>query len=102
MNGVDANLVNADWTKRSWDLPTDINWYLATYGSDLGDWYEKIKTLPVNDAMPDDLRANIEIVLTAAHTPEPERRVTAKSDPAVWGDIASTLDQIQRAVKRGN
>lgn len=53
---MDASIGNADWTKQSWDLPTDIGYYHAMYGDDLREYVAKIMTLPVSKAMPDSLR----------------------------------------------
>lgn len=59
MNNIDASLTNADWTKRSWDLPKDIDHYHIWYGyeDDLREYVAHLLTLPVSKAMPDELRA---------------------------------------------
>jgi hypothetical protein len=53
---IDGLIENADWTKRTWDLPTDLDWYITRYGDDLNDWFVRFDQLPAARAMPQDLR----------------------------------------------
>jgi hypothetical protein len=53
----DADLRNADWTKTTWDLPTDPRWYVLKYGPSLPDYIAHLMSLPVFDACPPMLRA---------------------------------------------
>ena len=53
---IDEDVNNADWPKRTWDLPTDPDWYIATKGDGLADWLYEIDNLPVGDSMPIALR----------------------------------------------
>lgn len=46
---IDADLDNADWTKRTWDLPYKSEEELK---EDLGDEYENFTKLPVYRARP--------------------------------------------------
>lgn len=56
MKNIDASLPNADWTKRTWDLPTEITYYVYLHGSELKDYVSNLLKLPVANAMPDELR----------------------------------------------
>lgn len=52
---VDADLRNADWTKKSWDLPTDVDGFLATVLD-----VKSFMKLPAAKAMPKSLRKSLE------------------------------------------
>lgn len=56
VNNLDATPGNADWTKRSWDLPDNFDHYRLWYGHELRDYVEHLLTLPVARAIPDNLR----------------------------------------------
>ena len=62
---VDNNLTNADWPKRTWDLPLDPQYYRKRFGDRLGSWYKRIKDLPVGRGMPDTLRTAIIEMITS-------------------------------------
>lgn len=58
---ADANDTrNEDWLRtRSWDLPTDLDGFLALNGNDV----ERVKhflTLPAAEAMPADLKRDVD------------------------------------------
>ena len=92
-----TQLLNDDWTKTTWDLPTDPNFYIETM-DDLGAWYAKIKTLPVYGGMPMQLRIAIEaalderiddpvdVMLTKAFALADEMKAIRRvRDPEYWG-----------------
>jgi hypothetical protein len=59
MTNLDRDLHNADWVKRSWDLPTDPDFWINTE-PDLQAFLYEMDHLPVGKAMPKDLRVALE------------------------------------------
>lgn len=75
----DADLHNADWAKRTWDLPTDLGWYIVRYGDDLADWLVRFIQLPAAEAMPEQLRADLFAAAGVVDTLSPRQSVTSKT-----------------------
>jgi hypothetical protein len=83
----DADLHNADWTKATWDLPTDLGWYIVRYGEDLADWFVRFRELPAYAAMPEDLKRDIINYLEGAYE---EKGIRHVRDAAYWGKPVGT------------
>ena len=59
MTSLDSELRNADWTKRTWDLPTDPGYWISTE-PDLQAFLDEMDRLPVGRSIPKDLRVALE------------------------------------------
>ena len=63
MPNIDEDLRNADWTKRTWDLPDTLEGLLAVitpYGGDEEEALARFLRLPAARAMPEGLRVEVE------------------------------------------
>ena len=63
MPNLDEDLRNADWTKRTWDLPDTLEGLLAVitpYGGDEEEALARFLRLPAARAMPEGLRVEVE------------------------------------------
>ena len=54
---IDESLLDSDWLKQSWDLPTEKDQFLEAIGGK--DFLKHFMTLPAAKAMPDELRESL-------------------------------------------
>jgi len=94
---IDAKITDADWTKKTWDLPREPMYYFLRYGKELPAWLEWIDTVPAGKAMPKYLRAALTGWI------EEQRRLdgemSTKSAQAVVGGLAATLESLEASVE---
>lgn len=55
MANIDGSLNNADWTKKTWDLPLSVDYYKMVHGPDLESYVKHLMTLPVWKSVPNSL-----------------------------------------------
>lgn len=52
---IDGNISNADWVKRTWDLPRTLNGLIRTYGQNAKGEIHRLFYLPISKSMPKSL-----------------------------------------------
>ena len=92
---LDADVANADWVKRTWDLPTDPEWFIRTKGRNLAAWMAWVDTVPAGKAMPVELRAALVAHLAGMHGADAPLEKTMQ---AVISSLAATLDVLGEPV----
>lgn len=67
---------NADWSKKTWDLPKTISGFMAFLSGQAGDndrtveeQWRSFQDLPSSRAMPDPLRREVEAILYGGSVP---------------------------------
>jgi len=94
---LDEDLANADWVKgRSWDLPTDPEWYITTYGDELGAWLDWIKTVPAFSRMPEALYSTL-----VDHVTQGDAKPEVKVIEAVADDLQRLLEGFRELEAKG-
>lgn len=88
---LDDGEENADWTRQTWDLPTDAGQFLSVIGG--REALPHFLSLPSAAAMPEKLRRELE---ETGPMPEPERLGTLRpaGDPCATGEANEGADAL--------